>query len=120
DLREFWRTYDEWCRAHGVLTTFVRFHPLYANAHDAPIHVEPLAPTIAWRLEEEDLVAGMHLNHRRAVRKAQKAGVTVVVGGGLVAAAVGKAVHDETAYARITGGNTSFDGHFPAYRRAGT
>ena len=240
DLREFWRAYDEWCRTHGVLTTFVRFHPLYANAHDAPIHVEPLAPTIAWRLEEEDLVAGMHLNHRRAVRKAQKAGVTVVVGeglgrfvplyeetmrraaaspfyffqaaywealeraavvrfdaqvdgevvagalclasppwlhyhlgasseggrkigamhllfleaatwarqrgcerfhlgggvggrqdslhefkrrfdpGGLVAAAVGKAVHDEAAYARLTGGDTSFDGHFPAYRRAGT
>ncbi|MFL5935836.1 MAG: GNAT family N-acetyltransferase [Gaiellaceae bacterium] len=236
DVREFWRTYDGWCRANGVVTTFVRFHPLYANAREAPIHVEPLAPTIAWRLEQDDLVAPMHLNHRRAVRKAQKAGVTVTagegvgdfvplyeetmrragaaafyffgaaywgaleragvvrfdaqldgdvvasalclasppwlhyhlgassdegrrigamhllfleaatwarargyerfhlgggVGGredslhefkrrfdpeGLVDAAVGKAVHDEDAYARLTGGETGFDGFFPAYR----
>jgi hypothetical protein len=236
DVREFWRTYDGWCRANGVVTTFVRFHPLYANAREAPIHVEPLAPTIAWRLEQDDLFAPMHLNHRRAVRKAQKAGVTVTagegvgdfvplyeetmrragaaafyffgaaywgaleragvvrfdaqldgdvvasalclasppwlhyhlgassdegrrigamhllfleaatwarargyerfhlgggVGGredslhefkrrfdpeGLVDAAVGKAVHDEDAYARLTGGETGFDGFFPAYR----
>jgi hypothetical protein len=81
--REFWRAYDEWCRAHGVVTTFVRFHPLYANAREAPIHVEPLAPTVAWRLDQEDLPAGMHLNHRRAVRKAQKAGVTVTSGEGV-------------------------------------
>jgi serine/alanine adding enzyme len=77
DVREFWRVYDEWCRAQAVVTTFVRFHPLYANARDAPIHVEPLAPTIAWRLGQADLAAGMHLNHRRAARKAQKAGVSV-------------------------------------------
>ena len=83
DVREFWRAYEGWCRAHGVVTTFVRFHPLYANAREAPIHVEPLAPTVAWRLDQEDLPAGMHLNHRRAVRKAQKAGVTVTSGEGV-------------------------------------
>ena len=77
DVAGFWREYDVWCRGRGVVTTFVRFHPLYANARDAPIHVEPLAPTIAWRLEQDDLEAGMHLNHRRAVRKARNAGVTV-------------------------------------------
>jgi len=76
-VREFWLAYEEWCRTNGVLTTFVRFHPLYANAREAPIRVEPLAPTVAWRLGQADLAAGMHLNHRRAVRKAQKAGVTV-------------------------------------------
>ena len=235
-VREFWRAYDEWCRANGVVTTFVRFHPLYGNAREAPIHVEPLAPTIGWRLGQADLAAGMHLNHRRAVRKAQKAGVTVTAGegvggfvplyeetmrragaapfyffgtaywralecagvvrfdaqvggdvvasalclasppwlhyhlgassdegrrigamhllfleaatwarergyerfhlgggvggredslhefkrrfdpGGLVEAAVGKAVHDEEAYARLTGGTATLDGFFPAYR----
>jgi GNAT acetyltransferase-like protein len=79
----FWRAYEEWCRDEGIVTTFVRFHPLYANAADAPIHVEPLAPTIAWRLEQADLETGMHLNHRRAVRKARKAGVTVTAEDGV-------------------------------------
>jgi hypothetical protein len=236
DVPGFWRAYEEWCREQGVVTTFVRFHPLYANAREAPIHVEPLAPTIAWRLDAEEFAAGLHLNHRRAVRKAQKAGVTVSAGegvgefvplyeetmrragaspfyffaeeywhalgrtslvrldaelagetvasalclasppwlhyhlgassdkgrrigamtllflevatwarergyerfhlgggvggredslhefkrrfdpGGLVEAAVGKAVHDEAAYARLSGGATSLDGYFPAYR----
>jgi serine/alanine adding enzyme len=74
----FWEPYDEWCRANGVVTTFVRFHPLYANHRDAPasIKVEPLAGTVAWRLDEEgDLVGRMHRHHRRVVRKALAAGV---------------------------------------------
>ncbi len=83
DVGAFWRAYDEWCRAEGVVTTFVRFHPLYANARYAPIHIEQLAPTIAWRLDGDDLFAGMHLNHRRAARKAEKAGVTVTNGDGV-------------------------------------
>ena len=36
--------------------------------------------------------------------------------GGLVEAAVGKVVHDEAAYARLSGGETGLDGFFPAYR----
>src|SRR5262249_33942207 len=36
--------------------------------------------------------------------------------GGLVDAAIGKAVHDEEAYARLAGGRPSLDGFFPAYR----
>jgi hypothetical protein len=83
DAREFWRAYDAWCSEQGVVTTFVRFHPLYANARDAPIHVEALAPTIAWRLGQEDLEAGMHLNHRRAARKARNAGVRVTAADGV-------------------------------------
>jgi len=83
DVRGFWGAYDAWCRPYGVVTTFVRFHPLYANARDASIHVEPLAPTVAWRLDAVDLAAGMHHNHRRAVRKAQKAGVTVAAADGV-------------------------------------
>ena len=83
EVGAFWSAYDEWCRANDVVSTFVRFHPLYANARDAPIHVEPLAPTVAWRLEQDDLFAGMHLNHRRTVRKARKAGVTVTATEGV-------------------------------------
>jgi hypothetical protein len=36
---------------------------------------------------------------------------------GLVPAAVGKAIHDDDAYRRLSGGSAiAFDGFFPAYR----
>jgi len=74
----FWEPYDEWCRANAVVTTFVRFHPLYANQRDVPppARVEPLGGTVAWRLDEQDdLFERMHRHHRRVVRKALAAGV---------------------------------------------
>ena len=80
----FWPAYEEWARERGVVCTFVRFHPLYANQRDAPIHVEPLAPTVAWRLEaDRDLLAGLHFKHRNKVTKAEKAGATVTQHDGL-------------------------------------
>ncbi|HSB40000.1 MAG TPA: GNAT family N-acetyltransferase [Gaiellaceae bacterium] len=80
----FWPAYEEWCRGRGVVSTFVRFHPLYGNQAGAPIHVEPLAPTVAWRLEpERDLLAGLHWKHRNKVRKAENAGATVSAAHGL-------------------------------------
>ncbi|HEY8842793.1 MAG TPA: GNAT family N-acetyltransferase [Gaiellaceae bacterium] len=74
----FWEPYDDWCRANGIVSTFVRFHPLYANQRDAgpKVHVEPLGPTVAWRLDtDDDLFERMHRHHRRVVRKAVTAGV---------------------------------------------
>ena len=80
----FWGAYEEWARERGVVSTFVRFHPLLANQRDAPVHVEELAPTVAWRLEpERDLLAGLHFKHRNKVRKAEKAGATVTAARGL-------------------------------------
>ena len=77
----FWDAYDEWCRGNGIVTTFVRFHPLYANQDTAPpyMDVERLAGTVAWRLEGDDLFAGMHRHHRRLVRKAEAAGVQATI-----------------------------------------
>jgi hypothetical protein len=40
--------------------------------------------------------------------------------GGLVEAAVGKAVHDEAAYGKLTDAVSSLEGFFPAYRRIRT
>ncbi len=82
DPAAFWPAYEEWCRERGVVTTFVRFHPLHANAGTAPLQVEELAPTIGWRLDG-DLLAGMHSKHRNAVRKAEGAGLEVAAAGGL-------------------------------------
>jgi serine/alanine adding enzyme len=80
----FWDAYEEWARERGAVTTFVRFHPLYGNQDGAPIHVEELAATVAWRLDNErDLLAGLHFKHRNKVRKAEKAGATITAGSGL-------------------------------------
>jgi serine/alanine adding enzyme len=82
DTAAFWPAYEAWAGERGVVTTFVRFHPLYANQRGAPIHVEALTPTIGWRLGG-DLLAGMHGKHRNGLRKAQATGLEVVAETGL-------------------------------------
>ena len=80
----FWDEYENWARERGAVTTFVRFHPLYGNQRNAPIHVDELAPTVAWRLDpDRDLLAGLHFKHRNKVTKAEKAGATVTQHEGL-------------------------------------
>jgi serine/alanine adding enzyme len=75
----FYGAYREWCSERDVVSTFVRFHPLYANQRYARIAVEPLGSTVAWRLQSGDLFARMHSHHRRVVRKAQRAELEVGV-----------------------------------------
>jgi serine/alanine adding enzyme len=80
----FWDAYEEWASERGVVSTFVRFHPLYGNQRGAPMHVDELAPTVAWRLDPgRDLLAGLHFKHRNKVSKAENAGVTVTQHDGL-------------------------------------
>jgi serine/alanine adding enzyme len=79
DAEAFYSAYRGWCRERGVVSTFVRFHPLYANQRYARIAVEPLGSTVAWRLQAGDLFARMHSHHRRVVRKAQRAELEVGV-----------------------------------------
>jgi len=73
----FYARYEEWCRAHGVVSTFLRFHPLFENAAQVSetVRVERLGRTVSWRLDgDEDLLAGMHPTHRNKVRKALRVG----------------------------------------------
>ncbi|MGN6429398.1 MAG: lipid II:glycine glycyltransferase FemX [Gaiellaceae bacterium] len=79
DADAFYGAYREWCRERGVVSTFVRFHPLYDNQRYARIAVEPLGSTVAWRLRAGELFERMHSHHRRVVRKAQRAGLEVSV-----------------------------------------
>jgi serine/alanine adding enzyme len=75
----FWELYQAWCEANDVVTSFIRFHPLFANQRLASpeCRLELLASTVGWRLDLPDLFAGMHGTHRTACRKAVRAGVTV-------------------------------------------
>jgi hypothetical protein len=73
---------DAWARANGVVTTFLRYHPLLGNHRIGPrdVHVAERGWVVAWDLRgTRDLYASMHDHHRRAVRKAAKAGVRVAV-----------------------------------------
>jgi serine/alanine adding enzyme len=75
---EFHAAYEEWCGDNGIVSTFVRFHPLYENHRYSDFHVEGVGKTVAWRLGA-DLFERMHTHHRRVVRKAERAGVEAVV-----------------------------------------
>lgn len=79
-VERFYELYDGWCNERGIVTSFVRFHPLFGNHRQAPAgsHVEVLGTTVAWRLDlHDELLEGLHPKHRNKVRKARKAGVEV-------------------------------------------
>ncbi len=81
-LAEFPARYEAWCDRRGVLSSFVVFHPLFANAASeaaAGFHRSALAGTIAWPLEDRDLFGAMHKHHRRVVRRARADGLTVSI-----------------------------------------
>jgi hypothetical protein len=77
-LARFYDLYEEWCAREGILSTFVRFHPLFPNQRfeGGPFRLEQVEGSVSWRLEGE-LFAKMHPHHRRLVRKARAAGVCV-------------------------------------------
>jgi Acetyltransferase (GNAT) domain len=77
EVAGFYSEYDEWCAERGIVSTFIRFHPLFEN-HRAAEGASYASPTVGWQLEG-DLLAAMHGKHRNTVRKAQKAGVAVDV-----------------------------------------
>jgi serine/alanine adding enzyme len=79
---DFAAAIDEWAAQNGLLASFIRYHPLLANQTYGPgvADVSQLGSTVAWRLDSgPDLLRGMHPHHRRAVRKADRAGVEVRV-----------------------------------------
>jgi hypothetical protein len=79
---DFGRALDDWARENGVVTTFLRLHPLLGNAPLVPTTAElvPLGPTVGWDVTAgRDLRALLHPHHRRAVRSAERAGVQVDV-----------------------------------------
>jgi serine/alanine adding enzyme len=72
-VEAFWELYGNWCHENRVVSTFVRFHPLFENHRQAGsrIRLERLADTVAWPLAgDDDLAGSMHRHHRRVVRKA--------------------------------------------------
>ncbi len=80
DLDGFGAALDGWARANDVVTTFLRFHPVLANHRWSPPRAElvELGSTVAWNVAPgRELLPAMHTHHRRAVRKADRAGLEV-------------------------------------------
>jgi hypothetical protein len=71
-VARFAELYERWARDRGVVTSFVVFHPLFANHRYAPpaFARRALAGTVAWPLDGPDPAATLDRHHRRAHRRA--------------------------------------------------
>jgi serine/alanine adding enzyme len=77
-VEQFSRFYEDWCTEQEIVTTFVRFHPLFANHRYAPssFRRERVEDSVTWPLKG-DLFAGLHRHHRRLIRRAKNASIRV-------------------------------------------
>ena len=99
DLAAVGAALDAWAVANGVVATFLRFHPLLGNVRLAPPRAEvvELGSTVAWNVATgRELLPAMHTHHRRAARKADKAGVEVRITVGPTDLAAFRAMYDYT------------------------
>lgn len=93
------RALDEWAAANHVVATFLRFHPLLGNHRFAPAGAElvELGATVAWDVAPgRELLPAMHTHHRRAVRKADRAGLELRISVNPGDLATFRARYDET------------------------
>jgi serine/alanine adding enzyme len=82
DLAAFGRALTAWGRENAVVTTFLRLNPLQGNRRLLPPGTEVLSAgqTVVWDVApRRDRLRSMHPDHRRSVRKAERAGLQVTV-----------------------------------------
>ncbi|MCW2684967.1 MAG: putative GCN5-related N-acetyltransferase [Blastococcus sp.] len=82
DPAAFGRALDGWARTNGVVSTFLRLHPVLDTSRLVPPTAEilELGATVAWEVSPgRDLLSGMHAHHRRAARRAVQAGLQVTI-----------------------------------------
>ena len=79
---ELFKVYDHWCEKHGVISEFVRFHPVIANHAWADAYeVVPLGQTVAMDLSLPEVIwANIISKNRNMIRKAQKSGIKIYNG----------------------------------------
>ncbi len=82
DIAAFGEAMDAWARANAVVTTFLRLNPLLGNDRLVAPTAELIDAgyTVAWDVSPgRDLLSGLHPDHRRSIRKADRAGLEVRV-----------------------------------------
>jgi serine/alanine adding enzyme len=82
DAAAFGHDLDDWARENGVVSTFLRLHPLLDTSRLVPPTADlvELGTTVPWQVAAGlDLEGRMHPHHRRAARRAANAGLRVTV-----------------------------------------
>lgn len=75
--------YENWCRKNGIISEFVRFHPVLKNHEVSVGHYEvvPLGETVTMDLSSpEKIWENITSKNRNMIRKAQKSGITIYNG----------------------------------------
>jgi len=83
DLSTLNEAYLHWCMENGIVSEFVRFHPVLENAPALRemYEVVDLGRTIQMELQsEEQIWAGLTSKNRNVIRKARKSGVEIFWG----------------------------------------
>lgn len=99
DLKGLEEEYLSFCRAEGIVSEFVRFHPVLGNASKVEeiYDVQRLGSTVALDLSSEDVIwRNITSKNRNMIRKAQKNGITIGYGNTTDLFAVFKAIYEET------------------------
>lgn len=80
---ELFYSYEQWCRKNGIISEFVRFHPVLENHlfSEGKYDVIPLGNTVVLDLTSTDVIwANMTSKNRNMIRKAKKNGVEIYSG----------------------------------------
>lgn len=83
DKSQMFDEYGQWCRAHNIVSEFVRYHPIIKNGNNTiPFYdVIQLGNTIHLDLSSPDVIwANLTSKNRNMIRKAQKSGVEIFHG----------------------------------------
>ncbi len=83
DTQALFDAYETWCRENGIISEFVRFHPVLEN-HEAvkeSYEVIPLGNTVALDLASSEVIwANITSKNRNVIRKAKKNGIEIKIG----------------------------------------
>lgn len=80
DKIPLFEAYENWCKENGIISEFVRFHPVLSNSKDsvATYDIVDLSNTVTLDLTDQETIWNNFTSqNRNKIRKAQKNGLTV-------------------------------------------
>lgn len=117
DLAEFKEELAGWCRKEGIVSQFVRFHPLLENGKQTADFFDRTAymhHTVVMDTSSEDMIIrNMSSKNRNMVRKAEKNGVEIQLDEGLKRLDEFRYIYEQTMDAHKADGFYYFpDGYY--------
>lgn len=83
EIKDLFASYEEWCVDNGIISEFVRFHPIVENhkACENNYDVIRLGNTVAIDLSSPEMIwTNIHSKNRNMIRKAKKNGIVIYSG----------------------------------------